>query len=42
MAENTEYSEAFYSTNYYISKITENKYLMEKWLKKEEVQVSVE
>lgn len=39
MIEESENSEAFYSTNYYISKITGNNHLIEKWLKKEEINV---
>lgn len=42
MVEKIEYSEAFNSTYYYISKITGNKLLMKKWLKKEEIQVIIE
>ena len=42
MIENTEYSEAFNSYNYNISKITGNKTLMKKWLKKEEIKVLTE
>lgn len=37
MIENTRFSEAFYSSNYYISTITGNSSLMDKWLKKEEL-----
>lgn len=37
MIENIEYSEAFPSSNYYISKISGNRFLAEKWLKKEEI-----
>ena len=39
MIETTEYSEAFYSSNYYVSKITSNKSLIIKWLKNEEVEI---
>ncbi len=42
MIENIDYSEAFISTNYYVSKISENKRLIKKWLTKEEIQVIIE
>ncbi len=42
MIENMENSEAFYGENYYLSKITGNKDLMEKWLTGEEIQIVVE
>ena len=42
MLEHTDYSEAFHSGDYYISNITANTKLMEKWLKKEEIRIFME
>ncbi len=42
MIENSKYSDAFYSGNYYISEITGNKRLIEKWLKNEEIKIITE
>lgn len=41
MIENTMHSEAFISNNYYVSKITANKFLIKKWLNKEEIQIKI-
>ena len=42
MIENTSQSQAFGGYYYYIAKITGNKKLMEKWLRKDEIQVRIE
>lgn len=42
MAEAIEDSEAFYSSSYYISNITSNNRLMEKWLLQEDIKVVME